>query len=210
MLPAAIEFDDRRRRVAALARRAGRFGARERELGAIEVPRIVAAVNDPDVIVDRSTVRPIVCPNTQLLGIGFGQNGSTSKRGTCFACAAALSSMPCTTPSVARTATNAAPVTYLAILLHALPLAGTEGPAQATLCQQGAVKTAASPAKRAPVYLGRIPCRAPATSCKSLSRLAVVLVALVALAPRAHRPRSPQRGHRPRPSSSRRARPCAC
>jgi hypothetical protein len=48
-------------------------------------------------------------PCTQLLGIGFGQYGSTSKRGTCLACAAALSSTDCVAPSATRIATNAAP-----------------------------------------------------------------------------------------------------
>ena len=40
----------------------------------------------------------MVMPMTQLLGIGFGQNGSTSNLGACFVCADVLSIMrlPCT------------------------------------------------------------------------------------------------------------------
>ena len=47
-------------------------------------------------------------PNTQLFGIGFGQNGSTSNIGACtspLACAAAaFSSMFCPTPSATSSA----------------------------------------------------------------------------------------------------------
>src|SRR3954466_355073 len=124
--------------------------------------------------------RPMVCPNTQFLGIGFGQYGSTSNRGTCLACAAAFSSMPCATPSVARTATTAAPVHNLFFFTR-FPLGR---PANADAKQRSTHETLARERKRAPVYLGPIPVSSVATSSKLLSRLAVVAVLLIALAPR--------------------------
>ena len=87
-LPCGVEFQHRRGRVAALADALPVPRGRERQLGAVEGAGIVAAVDHPDVIaiVD---AEPIVCPSTQLLGIGLGQNGSTSKRGACLAWATA-------------------------------------------------------------------------------------------------------------------------
>src|ERR1043165_5365694 len=99
--------------------------------------------------------------------MGLGQNGSTSKRGTCFACAAALSNMPCTTPSVARTAMNAAPVHNLLFFTRS-PLAT---PIKKCLM-------------RRQVYLGPIPVSSFPTRSKSLSRLILVVVGLLLLAPR--------------------------
>ena len=56
----------------------------------------------------------MVMPKTQLLGIGFGQNGSTSNRGAItlpFDCAAsAFSSSPCPMPSATSSASNAPPM----------------------------------------------------------------------------------------------------
>src|SRR6478735_5873658 len=95
----------------------------------------------------------MVWPNTQFLGIGFGQYGSTSKRGTCLACAAALSSMPCATPSAARIATIAAPVHTLFFFTRS-PLAARRMPVQK---QRLALEYKARELKRAPVYLGPIP-----------------------------------------------------
>ena len=68
-------------------------------------------MDDPDVILRRPTQTPIVMPSTQWFGSGFGQNGSTSKRGACTpsACASALSCKAlCPTPSARTPVANAA------------------------------------------------------------------------------------------------------
>ena len=53
--------------------------------------------------------RPIVWPNTQLFGIGFGQNGSTSNIGTCSRLRRSLVEHALDDAQRARTATNVAP-----------------------------------------------------------------------------------------------------
>src|SRR3712207_3504608 len=60
-----------------------------------------------------STATPIAWPSTQLLGMGLGQNGSTSKRGASLPCAIACLNRNWPEPSAAITARKLTPTSAL-------------------------------------------------------------------------------------------------